>query len=327
MLVLTNTSTELASWWHPVARSTDVAAGPLRVELLGRSWVLVRLDGELRAFADRCPHRGVRLSAATVCSTPSGEALRCAYHGWAFGADGRCVDVPTLAPADREVRRSAATAAAGVREQFGLVWLAPRTPHCDVLAFPEALDGTFTVQHLAVRHLPVPAAHLVENNLDWSHVPYVHPGTFGSATALPDPQEVSVGRDGWQVRVEFTMALVGGRWHGHPARHVATVGAPFTSHLRVELPDGAVNAYYQAVQPVTDRSSVVYQLIAANDVDELDAAADAEFNQRILDEDLAVLSLVDDVGYPVEGDTWAHVPADRPSGAFRRLLRDVLRAG
>lgn len=325
MLTLTNTSVELESWWHPVARSVDLGEHPVRVELLGQAWALARLDGTACAFADRCPHRGVRLSTATPCVTAAGAALRCAYHGWAFAGDGRCVEIPGVH--DAEVRRSSATTAAAVTEAHGLVWIAPRRPHADPLSFPEALDPAFTVQHLAVRHMPVPAAQLVENNLDWTHVPFVHVGTFGPDTVLPTPGTVVVHRDGWRISVEFEMALVGGRWHGHPAHHVATVGAPFSSHLRVELPDGAVNTYFQTIQPVGERSSIVYQSIAANDVDAQSAAADAEFNQRILDEDLAVLSMIDDTTYPVGGDTWAHVPADRPSGAFRRMLRDVLLAG
>ncbi len=44
------------------------------------------------AFADAYPHRRARLSAGSV----TGGTLQCIYHGWRFGSDGRCVDIPAL---------------------------------------------------------------------------------------------------------------------------------------------------------------------------------------------------------------------------------------
>ena len=43
-------------------------------------------DGAARAWADRCPHRGMRLSFGYVRE----NTLTCIYHGWSFGsADSR----------------------------------------------------------------------------------------------------------------------------------------------------------------------------------------------------------------------------------------------
>ena len=48
-------------------------------------------QGTIRAFLNRCPHRGVRL-----CSQDRGTASSfvCPYHGWVFGADGELKSVP-----------------------------------------------------------------------------------------------------------------------------------------------------------------------------------------------------------------------------------------
>lgn len=54
-------------------------------------------DGPVRVWEDRCPHRGMRLSFGFV----RGNTLRCIYHGWAYGADGQCTEIPAhpaLAP-------------------------------------------------------------------------------------------------------------------------------------------------------------------------------------------------------------------------------------
>jgi nitrite reductase/ring-hydroxylating ferredoxin subunit len=47
-------------------------------------------DGPVRVWEDRCPHRGMRLSFGFV----RGDTLRCIYHGWAYGTDGQCVEIP-----------------------------------------------------------------------------------------------------------------------------------------------------------------------------------------------------------------------------------------
>jgi len=48
-------------------------------------------DGELRAFLNACRHRG-----ATVAEGQGncGRQLRCPYHAWSYGTDGRLIGVP-----------------------------------------------------------------------------------------------------------------------------------------------------------------------------------------------------------------------------------------
>jgi phenylpropionate dioxygenase-like ring-hydroxylating dioxygenase large terminal subunit len=48
-------------------------------------------DGELRAFSNVCRHRASRvLDGAGNC----GKAMRCPYHGWTYGLDGRLLAIP-----------------------------------------------------------------------------------------------------------------------------------------------------------------------------------------------------------------------------------------
>src|SRR4051794_21628628 len=79
--------------WLPVADDADVGTRPVPVVADGVPVVLVRpvAGAPPVAFADRCPHRLVPLSAATV----SGGRLRCAYHGWEFDGAGVCVELPS----------------------------------------------------------------------------------------------------------------------------------------------------------------------------------------------------------------------------------------
>jgi phenylpropionate dioxygenase-like ring-hydroxylating dioxygenase large terminal subunit len=79
--------------WHAVATLQELRASapsPLAVTLLGEPLAIAELaagtaSARVVAFADRCPHRSAKLSLGTVES----RDLRCAYHGWRFGSDGR----------------------------------------------------------------------------------------------------------------------------------------------------------------------------------------------------------------------------------------------
>ena len=44
--------------------------------------VLLNIDGEIRAFEDRCPHLSSRLSEGDI----DGRTLTCAAHLWEFDA-------------------------------------------------------------------------------------------------------------------------------------------------------------------------------------------------------------------------------------------------
>jgi phenylpropionate dioxygenase-like ring-hydroxylating dioxygenase large terminal subunit len=79
--------------WLPIAAEADVGTRPLGVVVDGVPLVVLRPepDAEPVVFADRCPHRLVPLSAATV----AGGRLRCAYHGWEFDATGACIELPS----------------------------------------------------------------------------------------------------------------------------------------------------------------------------------------------------------------------------------------
>jgi nitrite reductase/ring-hydroxylating ferredoxin subunit len=79
-------------------------------------------DGAARAWADRCPHRGMRLSFGYVRE----NTLTCIYHGWSFGsADGagaaRCLAVP--AHPGMTPPPGAAIAVLPLAEALGMIWV------------------------------------------------------------------------------------------------------------------------------------------------------------------------------------------------------------
>ncbi len=128
--------------WIPVALSADVPAAtvipahtPSGILALWRS-----ASGKLTALADRCPHRGMRLSYGFV----RGEALSCIYHGWSYGQTGQCQRIP----AHPDLTPPAAIKAPSytVEEQDGVIWLAFEPPE----APPPSLDRFTPLRSITV---------------------------------------------------------------------------------------------------------------------------------------------------------------------------------
>ena len=115
--------------WHAVATLGELRAAapsPLAVTLLGERLAIAQLTAaggpKVVAFADRCPHRSARLSLGSVVTHGvAGTALRCAYHGWSYGADGGCVSIP--AAPDLAIPEKARATAYEVQEAYGLLWV------------------------------------------------------------------------------------------------------------------------------------------------------------------------------------------------------------
>jgi 5,5'-dehydrodivanillate O-demethylase len=87
----------LRQFWHPVARSQDLANGDAKtIRILSETFTLYRGEsGVAHISADRCPHRLAALGVGYV----EGDSLRCIYHGWKFNETGRCVERPAEAGA------------------------------------------------------------------------------------------------------------------------------------------------------------------------------------------------------------------------------------
>lgn len=120
--------------WTPVALARDLprlCVMPVWVD--GTQLALWRsATGRVAAWADRCPHRGMRLSHGFV----RGEALSCIYHGWSYGTDGQCLRIPAhpdLVPPDA-IRVPVYHA----MESGGVVWVATQATD----ALPPRVDGS-----------------------------------------------------------------------------------------------------------------------------------------------------------------------------------------
>ncbi|MEU5841898.1 Rieske (2Fe-2S) protein [Rhodococcus sp. NPDC047139] len=107
--------------WTPVALARDIEPGTATGTTVdGESVALWRgTDGAVHAWADRCPHRGMRLSFGFVRE----DRLVCLYHGWQFDGAGACRHVP--AHPRMEPPKTVRPQRYRAVESAGLVWVAP----------------------------------------------------------------------------------------------------------------------------------------------------------------------------------------------------------
>lgn len=107
-------------YWLPFLPSKDLVAdgSPVRVRLLGEDLLAFR-DSEGRAglIDHACAHRGAPL----VFGRNEDCGLRCIYHGWKFGIDGRVLDTPAE-PEKSGVKKSVRIKNYPCRERNGIVW-------------------------------------------------------------------------------------------------------------------------------------------------------------------------------------------------------------
>jgi nitrite reductase/ring-hydroxylating ferredoxin subunit len=117
--------------WYAVSLSNGVPPGTSNGTHLFDEEIVVWRDahGMPHVWADRCPHRGMRLSFGFVRS----DRIACLYHGWQYGSDGRCLHIPAhpvLQPPESIAvwRHSAHEALGLIFAHFGGVEDAPALP-------------------------------------------------------------------------------------------------------------------------------------------------------------------------------------------------------
>lgn len=190
----------VAQSWYPAVRSNAVRRARLRSFELGNRRIAIYRDesGCVHAIDARCPHLGADLTQGTV----EGDALRCAFHGWCFGADGVCRDAPGHRHAPDRRARTYPT-----EERWGLVWIfnGP-TPLFD-LPLPDGGQRWRTLR-LPQQRVACHPHVVLANGLDLSHYEAVHGMTFTGEprlTVAAGEYEVSVELRGrphsrfWQI--------------------------------------------------------------------------------------------------------------------------------
>ena len=162
----------LRRYWQPAALAEELAVDrPVKaLRLLGMDLVLFRDDKGQVGLIDRdCPHRGADLAYGRL----EDGGLRCLFHGWLFGVDGKCLEMPAEpegSPMCGRIRQRSYP----VREMSGIIFCylgdgePPAFPALDCFVAPGSHVFAFK-GHLACNWLQA-----LEVGLDPAHASFLH---------------------------------------------------------------------------------------------------------------------------------------------------------
>lgn len=159
--------------WYAAASSSELATGSvLSFIAVERELVVFRdSSGEAHVVDAHCPHMGAHLGGGHV----HGDLLQCPYHGWRFGGDGTCVEIPY---AEGRIPSRACVRSYPVEEKDGVVlfWYhaGDAAPAYRVPTFDEAHDPTWVGPREHRGELVASLQDMAENNVDAAHFVFVH---------------------------------------------------------------------------------------------------------------------------------------------------------
>jgi len=172
----------LRRYWWPIAISEHLKDKPTLIRLLSENLVLFRNgSGDLGLVAAACSHR-----RANLCFGYSdGAGLRCRYHGWKYGIDGKILDIPGE-PRESKLKESINHQAYRVEESHGLIlaYLGPEPvpllPRYDFVVG----EGERRINITGFSRCNW--LQCVENGMDPVHVSFAHNDVLANLTDLPE---------------------------------------------------------------------------------------------------------------------------------------------
>ncbi|WP_322517542.1 aromatic ring-hydroxylating dioxygenase subunit alpha [Rhodopseudomonas palustris] len=157
----------MRAYWQPAALVDELEGErPIKpVRLLGEDFVLFKDESGRYGLIDRdCPHRGADLAFGRL----EGGGLRCAFHGWLFDVDGKCLETPAE-PANSVLCQNIKQRAFPVVAKGGMLWAylgagePPAFPEIDCFVAPDthvfAFKGLFECNWLQALEVGIDPAH------------------------------------------------------------------------------------------------------------------------------------------------------------------------
>jgi len=159
--------------WFMIARGDELGtAEPLELKFFGRKFVAYRDSAGEPVILDAiCPHLGANIAVGGVVD---GDGVRCPFHHWRFGPDGRCNDIPysKIIPPRARVRSYPA------REINGnlFLWHDPEfgEPDYELPTMAEYDDPLWVKWSMVRKDIRTVPKEIIDNISDRAHFPVVH---------------------------------------------------------------------------------------------------------------------------------------------------------
>lgn len=169
--------------WYMIADSSTLGDKPVAIRFFARDLVLYRgQSGQPYVVDAYCPHMGAHIARNKTSYVVrdgdqiEGESIRCPFHGWRFGPDGRCNDIPY---SDKQPPKAAALRTMPTVERAGIIWVwhdeEGNTPDHELPALEMWDDPAWvrwTIDDLG--EIPQHPIEIVDNMTDVAHFIPIH---------------------------------------------------------------------------------------------------------------------------------------------------------
>ncbi len=171
------------NFWYPMIRSEDLGPDrPERTKVLGLNFAIYRdSKGRAHVLSDTCVHRGGSLGGAwQLGKAPRivDDCVVCPYHGWEFGSDGACRNIPSIGYGTKPPGR-AKVDSYPTTEKYGIVFAflgdLPESERPPMLEIPKYEDPKWRANSVLVLEVDYYYERSIENGLDPAHNEFVHP--------------------------------------------------------------------------------------------------------------------------------------------------------
>jgi vanillate O-demethylase monooxygenase subunit len=313
----------LAQHWYPVARSDALGDKPVQVQLLDVDLVVYRAAGNATVARNLCVHRGTQLSLGWV----EDDVIVCPYHGFRYGPDGRCRAIP--AHPDTPISPKLRITVLPTIERFGLIWTTLNGIDEKLPAFDAWSDPDYQPIVAPTIDINSSSGRQLEGFLDVAHFAWAHVESFGDRNN-PVVPSYKVERTAFGIRAEYVstmsnypkhlqhLAPPGFRW-----LRVFEVFPPFSAKLTVHFPDNGRLVILNAVSPISARKTRLFCPLVRNFNKEGSLEEVHAFNLQIFNEDRVIVESQRPEDLPLDLQEEMHIPADRSSVAYRRLLKEM----
>lgn len=329
----------LASFWHPVAFSTDVGDKPIRVKLLDMDVVVYRTVDGISAARDICIHRGAALSLGWL--DEDRKNLVCPFHGLHYDHTGRCTKIPSLPDQSQKIPSNLCLDSYQAVERYGLVWVCMKEeatrpiPEWPLLENGGDEWSTFSMPE---GHWNTSAARHVENFNDVAHFSWVHVRTFGNRNQPEIPNyELKRTETGLWIRLPYPEVTGLRKGDGTDGEDVVRdvfytkdLTYPFATDLILEFTreDGVqeLTHIYDVATPKSARETAIFQLIQTN-VPGAKAEDFQHYQGVVNSEDVPIVESQKPEELPLNIASEIHIPADKMSIQYRKDLINVFGLG
>jgi 3-ketosteroid 9alpha-monooxygenase subunit A len=169
--------------WFMVAESAKVTDKPMGVKFFGQEFALYRgkQSGKVVLLDAYCPHMGTHLARNSTSYVAQdgpveGDSIRCPYHAWRFGPDGKCNHIPY---SSGPIPPAAKVRAWKVQETLGAVFVwhdqEGGEPDYELPEIPEWNDPAWVIgSYDDLGTVNVHPQEIIDNITDVAHFDPVH---------------------------------------------------------------------------------------------------------------------------------------------------------